>query len=222
VALLVRNAFTATLVFAGMTAIAFDAGRDIVGMRRMAEVRQWDPHQIDAYASFQFNGLFFAAGIVAVFAFARIVKAAPEVQRQVGRLVLGASAVAVVILAWACANEPFAHRWVWAVALAGLVFGLATAPPRFMLHRSVRWAGTRSYSIYLIHGVVILMLERSGFTAWADHSMSWLGFVVCVLVTVVITLCLAALTYRLVELPGKRLGGSSAVVDADKRKVLAA
>jgi peptidoglycan/LPS O-acetylase OafA/YrhL len=94
----------------------------------------------------------------------------------------------------------YLKAWVMAIG-AGLILILATVwiPFRHLLHRPyLRWIGTRSYSIYLLHGTVLFTFIR------LQHgSVLPLGMI---LPYIAITLLGAEAFYRAIELPALVLG----------------
>lgn len=90
----------------------------------------------------------------------------------------------------------------WVIALGGLLIltlSIAYAPLRHLLHgRSVMWLGTRSYSIYLLHGTVLFTLIR---LHWMNNfSMAMLS------IYLFAVLGAAEIFHRLIEVPSMTLG----------------
>ncbi len=91
---------------------------------------------------------------------------------------------------------------------AVLVAALATAPGpsdplvRLASSRPVVWVGERSYGIYLWHWPVLLVVTAILPAAVPDSGWSWAGRAIAL----VLTLVLAALSYRLLEAPIRRDG----------------
>ncbi len=84
-------------------------------------------------------------------------------------------------------------------ALGLIAFGIGSAPLRSVLaRRPVVWLGKVSYSVYLIHMVVILVVMR----LWVGTVSMWILFAV----SIVLTLVAAELLHRWVEIPAIRLG----------------
>ncbi len=100
----------------------------------------------------------------------------------------------------------FARNPLVAYAIGTLLFLLVAAGWLRLQSRLTDWLGRISYSIYLFHPVVFLsvlwMLQRlPPQSAWrTQHLAVYLG------VNLLLTLAVAAVVYRWVELPGMRLG----------------
>lgn len=100
---------------------------------------------------------------------------------------------------------PTYHDTGWALFWAGVVLLIATRPPgaglgrvaAFFAWRPVHWAGEVSYSVYLWHLPVILLLARLGWVGPQTPA----GFALNCVVVVVVTYSLAGLTWRYVERP---------------------
>jgi peptidoglycan/LPS O-acetylase OafA/YrhL len=94
-----------------------------------------------------------------------------------------------------------ALAWFAAYAVVGTVFALRDrwSPPRALVR-----VGLVSYSTYLVHPLVL--------DTWGVHRTSTAPVAVTILLTVVVSLTLAAVSYRWVERPsvalGRRLAGS--------------
>ena len=128
-------------------------------------------------------------------------------RRWRGLAVLGALAVLVAQMRWMSEDSPLTFRGgillaslATVVLIAGLLEspspwrGLAELPP-------VRWLGERSYGIYLWHWpVLIIMGTLVPYAPGTGHGMVVLG------TALGITLGVAALSYRFLEQPVRRLG----------------
>jgi peptidoglycan/LPS O-acetylase OafA/YrhL len=94
----------------------------------------------------------------------------------------------------------------------GLPFGVlclwqALYPSKLMRARPMQWLADRSFSIYLLHPIVIEVLRR-GYEYLRNHGIpdeGWLYFT-CLAMGLCGLLVAAHITYRFVELPGIAAG----------------
>ncbi|MGH1553469.1 acyltransferase family protein [Streptomyces sp. L7] len=89
--------------------------------------------------------------------------------------------------------------WVVAFLLAVLTFGTGLALRRRRVPHWLTWLGTISYSVYLVHPVLLAVTDGTIGRLRHDSPVAELAFV-----AVLLPLC--ALTYRYVEVPGRRWG----------------
>jgi peptidoglycan/LPS O-acetylase OafA/YrhL len=157
---------------------------------------------------------FFLGALLAMAAPARQVR--PATPSAVGGAVqLGAALLALVVVA----NAPLANRMLEFVAPFTFVLLILcfTHWPRtwlisMVVRRPLLWLGERSYSIYMVHMVVLLVIEA--FLRLVLHApfvggeiQLSRGFATAVLVTYVLLLLgVSELSYRLIERPGRQLG----------------
>ena len=161
-----------------------------------------------AYFSLAGNAGVFALGAL-VFHF---VNSGTLQSHGLGIMVAGAGA-GLLLLA-TVASKPFAGGarldvLLWSLPLALLCGWQAVQPSRLMASTIMQWIGERSYSIYLLHPLVVYVLWQAGVYDRIFAKLNMLGswsFVICVAITVALTLSLAAVTYMLVERPGQKLG----------------
>jgi peptidoglycan/LPS O-acetylase OafA/YrhL len=124
---------------------------------------------------------------------------------SVGAVAVGALVAIAILLP---TDAPLTFRGgLQAVALLSALAVLGAVVPGSLLGTvldvlPLRWVGVRSYGIYLWHWPVLLLVTAAA-PRWQDSPLtSWLIGSVTVAVTVV----LAALSYRFVERPIRRLG----------------
>lgn len=131
-------------------------------------------------------------------------------QRSVGLLLLLVAACIFVARSneWIDDGIFANHPYIWpALWYSALIVGLALNPVRALVNRATRFLGTISYSLYLAHGPVINLL-RPCYDRLAAHT-DWprsLTYLVVAGLTMAISILVAYATYRLVEIPGIRLG----------------
>jgi peptidoglycan/LPS O-acetylase OafA/YrhL len=73
-----------------------------------------------------------------------------------------------------------------------------------VIHRSLAWMGKRCYSIYLFHNAIfgLTLIIAQEFLV----SMGFAGFLAAVIIALIITLCVADISYRRIEKPFISLG----------------
>ncbi len=99
------------------------------------------------------------------------------------------------------------RRWFTSFALAGLTFAVGMTFRHARWPRALTWLGLISYSVYLLHPVLIEVYAHVGWTS--GHHPFWLQ-VLLFTAFLVVLLAVSSLTYLLVERPtqaaGRRLG----------------
>ena len=97
---------------------------------------------------------------------------------------------------------------LWGVGLAALCIWQAYKPSLVIGNSFLEWVGERSYSIYLIHPVIIYLSKNYIISAYERLSpaVGEYAYFVCAGVLIAIIFVVAQLTYRLIEVPGINLG----------------
>ena len=97
---------------------------------------------------------------------------------------------------------------LWGAAFAGLCVAQGTHPGRWSANRVFGYLGERSYSLYLLHPVVILRLKEplQAAYAWLTPLLGPWAFFVCALLLLLPLLAATEAAYRLIEVPGIRWG----------------
>jgi peptidoglycan/LPS O-acetylase OafA/YrhL len=98
---------------------------------------------------------------------------------------------------------PVARTWLAALILAGALFGLALYARRLSIPGWLSWLGRVSYSVYLLHFLVVYLLHDS---LWAYRDAPAGPRAAMLAAYLAALLGLSHLCHRLVELPGQRLG----------------
>ena len=101
---------------------------------------------------------------------------------------------------------PFDYGTLYGTSFTALLLlSLSLYPWPALVNSPTRFLGRVSYSIYLIHFVIIQRVQ-----GWIDlHDLSWhpaTRFAACLAATLLLTTLLAYCSWRWVEEPGKRLG----------------
>jgi peptidoglycan/LPS O-acetylase OafA/YrhL len=117
----------------------------------------------------------------------------------------GCTAILVVACAVGAAysygdGSHFTRRaWIASFLLAVLTFGVGLACRRRRIPRWLTWLGTISYSVYLVHPVLLAVTDGT-IGRWQENK-PWLE-----LAFYAVLLPLCVLTYRYIEAPGQALG----------------
>jgi peptidoglycan/LPS O-acetylase OafA/YrhL len=170
-----------------------------------------------AYFSFAANLCFFAMGMYAFRAVHTIDRDSAVMRWFIP--VAGASLIACLLLTEI--GRPLRLLWkadliVWGLAFAALSIWQSTRPNRWSANWLFEYLGERSYSIYLLHPVVIVLLKSPVQVVYAMLT-PYLGayaYFACAALILLPLLTLSEVSYRMVELPFIRLGQR---INASKR-----
>lgn len=160
---------------------------------------------------------FFVLGIAAFHLFRQVQTTWPERQRVVG-VSFAALALGICCALWLSGKVWFSigpvamHPYVLSLAFVAVIIWQVTAPSRLLVNRITEYLGKRSYSIYLLHGLVLLKLvpfireHLYGGEPGLGAGLLW-PYIAAVALALAATLALAEITYRFIEMPFKLLGG---------------
>lgn len=96
-----------------------------------------------------------------------------------------------------------------AIMFSALLVGLAIHPTAVLVNRLTAFLGKLSYSLYLIHPILIHSLSPVYHKIYAWQAPLTVRWGASVALTLALLVLLAYLTYRLVEKPGMRLGAKA-------------
>jgi peptidoglycan/LPS O-acetylase OafA/YrhL len=124
--------------------------------------------------------------------------------RRLGTAVLGTGVLCFLGVMSGRLVEPVYMPVAWeAGAYALILLGLALFPVAVLVNRATQFLGKISYSVYLLHGPVILLINRPVYPRiYALPLPTVAKFGLCFAVTLVATLVVSTVAYRLVERPG--------------------
>lgn len=123
-------------------------------------------------------------------------------------MALGAALVASDRLYVALYNLNFGtlHRNVWALIFGGIVYAACTVRLP-LLHRGVLpYCGKLSFSLYLLHPIVLVGMMKTGLIARFAGYPVWQGFLVSAGIAMALTVVASWCTHRFIEQPGMALG----------------
>lgn len=106
-------------------------------------------------------------------------------------------------------DEHFYQTLFWLIPLTAICIWQAQESLPILDKAVFRWAGDRSYSIYLWHPYIIYNLMIFGFYKWIYSFCAAIGnwaFVPACCITIAIVFWVAELSYRLIERPGQKIG----------------
>jgi peptidoglycan/LPS O-acetylase OafA/YrhL len=134
-----------------------------------------------------------------------------QARRATGAIGAGCLAAGAVVFAAAVGGvlpKPHLSPVIWeSAAFALMVVGLALRPVRFVVNRATRFLGRISYSVYLLHGPVILLINRPVFPRIEALGLPQAAvFGLSLAVTLGVTLVVSWIAYRMVERPGIAFG----------------
>jgi peptidoglycan/LPS O-acetylase OafA/YrhL len=95
------------------------------------------------------------------------------------------------------------RRWFFSLFLAGLTFGVGLAARHLAVPRWLAWLGLISYSVYLLHP---LLLELLYHLVLRGHHYSYAARLGMTAVFVLVLIALSSVTYLLVERPMQNVG----------------
>jgi len=97
---------------------------------------------------------------------------------------------------------------LWALIFGALILSVCLVSFTPLEHPALRRCGELSFSLYLLHPMLMLTLVKLQLVGWlsAKFTNEWLVFASASLITVSLLWGLSNITYRLVEVPGIALG----------------
>jgi peptidoglycan/LPS O-acetylase OafA/YrhL len=99
-------------------------------------------------------------------------------------------------------SDQWRYQWITSLVLAAATFGLGLAVRKQRVPRILAWLGMVSYSVYLLHPLVLSAFEATGMLD--KHSLG-VQFLLFAAIIVAVVGCSAA-SYYLLEKPMQRLG----------------
>jgi peptidoglycan/LPS O-acetylase OafA/YrhL len=159
----------------------------------------------DSVSRFDFFGFVpsFALGMVTYWSYRRLV---PSGGRDWGIAIFAAGLAAYAALLTGRIDLFFEWRDWQAFIYSVILLGVLLAPSRLLVNRVTSFFGTISYSVYLNHPTLVLLLIPVYRRLYATGGPLTLRFGICLVLTTGALTALSFLTYSLIERPGIRLG----------------
>jgi len=151
----------------------------------------------------------FAYGLLAYHVFSWLHDEQADRHGALGTVVLLAATVLWIAVVVTSAQDRIASGPAWmlfGLSYAVLLVALSRVHLAVIVNRATRYLGQVSYSLYLIHPIVIAVLIPVFRRIQAAVPHPDLAYLACALLTLAVALPLAHLGFRLVETPGIRAG----------------
>ena len=149
----------------------------------------------------------FAGGILVYRLYDRFIKGTPPSPAAGWVLLLSALYLHASLISGRLGVGVFSDAYYWQMIIFGLlILSISIHPNAFVVNRLTSYCGKISYSIYLLHPLVIYFLIP---VFRSIENLGWpntISFGLCAALTLGITAAAATVTYQLVELPGMALG----------------
>jgi peptidoglycan/LPS O-acetylase OafA/YrhL len=160
----------------------------------------------ESLSRFDFFGFVpsFALGMVAYWLHERLVRVGV---REWGLPIFAAGMASYAALLTGRIGLFFEWRDWQAVIYGVMLLGLLLAPSRLLVNRFTSFLGTISYSLYLNHPALVLLLIPVYRRVYIARAPLTLRFGFCLVLTTAILTAVSFLTYQSIERPGIRLGG---------------
>jgi peptidoglycan/LPS O-acetylase OafA/YrhL len=151
----------------------------------------------------------FTYGILAYHLFTGLAATEPHRAARIGGgVLLGAAALWVALVAaYATGHVRPAVAWgLFGLCYAALLVGMSRVHLGLVVNRATGYLGQISYSLYLMHPIVVSVLVPLFRRIQAAVPQPTLAYLACAALTLAVALPLAHLGYRWVEVPGIRAG----------------
>ena len=100
----------------------------------------------------------------------------------------------------------FPSHFLFGIGFVILAYGLGMREKHFLVNRFIIFIGQISFSMYLIHFFVLDIINKLFMNQWLDVLPNSLVLVAVFLSTLLVSTGLSYLSYRLIELPGVKIG----------------
>jgi peptidoglycan/LPS O-acetylase OafA/YrhL len=149
----------------------------------------------------------FLLGIVAFHVY-RVINVDAARRHGVGYALIAASAASYVGMVYggisfaAFGDTTTIQTFIYSV----LLLGASISAPKILVNRVTRFMGRISYSIYLGHATIIFLMSGIFAAIYRGITNIEIAYFISVIVAIGVVAPISYLTYRLIEVPGNRLG----------------
>ena len=155
------------------------------------------------YAAFPNQLPVFVVGIICYFIYRDII---PKINYKLSAsLILGITFLGLMYFAYG--HNFFLPNCIRGLAFGCLLISIALNPTKLITNRAFLFLGDISYSIYLIHPLIIFILFPSVYST--IHNIIGTGitaYIMCYIITLILVLPLAYLSYISIEKQGIKIG----------------
>jgi peptidoglycan/LPS O-acetylase OafA/YrhL len=154
----------------------------------------------------------FATGILVYHAFARAQRNGQNAgSHRIGNAFTVAGLIAFGALLRGWFPDIFGSSYYWQGLVFGCLFiGLALSPWRLFVNGTTRYLGKISYSVYLNHPMIVVLLAPAYHWLYGAAPSVTVAFLASLALTFSVVTPISAATYRFIEEPGILLGKKAA------------
>lgn len=192
----------ATLAFAIFCMVVSFASRAVLQVHYEHTVALYDYNW--SYFSFAPNLCYFAFGMYAF----RVAQESGQASAAMRRGIPLAATSLLLLLFAGRYNGWRPDLTLWGIGFAALALWQSRWPSRWCANRVFEYVGERSYSVYLLHPLVIVVLRKplKALYGLLTPDIGAYAYFACAAVALLALLLLAEISYRLIEIPGMRYG----------------
>lgn len=100
------------------------------------------------------------------------------------------------------------QRNIWGLIFVLIIYSTCMLSLSWLDRGPLRWFGRMSFSAYLLHPIVLVVLIKAGVIPWFNNFGVWQGFLLGGVITVALVSTVSYISYRWIEVPGIALGNT--------------
>jgi peptidoglycan/LPS O-acetylase OafA/YrhL len=98
------------------------------------------------------------------------------------------------------------HRNIWSIIFGLIVYSSCMIAPSWLNKGPLFWIGRMSFSMYLLHPLVMVALIKFGTITWLGSFGTWPAFLLGSALTLTLVCTVGYVSYRWIEIPGIMFG----------------